>query len=92
LNVIAGMSDANHRNCNCNRRHRNPSSDLIVPLSFQSVILNEFEGNSDGFCIPGTADGFSSSTFYSKCDGQLNTVTIIETTKQFIFGGFTPIA
>jgi hypothetical protein len=56
LNVIdrlAGISDANHRNRNCNRRHRNPSLDLIVPLSFQSVILNEFEGNSGAFCIPG---------------------------------------
>jgi hypothetical protein len=40
----------------------------------------------------GTTHGFSSSTFHTKCDGQSNTITLILTTKGFIFGGFTPVS
>jgi hypothetical protein len=97
---LTGIPDANHRNHN--RRHRNALSDLIVlhphPHPFQSVILNEitsilneFEGKQWRLLYRGTIDGFSSSTFHNKCDGQSNTMTIITTMKGFIFGGFTPI-
>jgi hypothetical protein len=40
----------------------------------------------------GSRDGFDASDFHSKCDGCSPTVTLIETTKGYIFGGFTPIA
>jgi hypothetical protein len=40
----------------------------------------------------GSRDGFAASTFHGKCDGQSNTVTIIESTRGYVFGGFTPIA
>jgi hypothetical protein len=33
-------------------------------------------------------DGFSASSFHSKCDGISNTVTIIKTTSNSVFGGF----
>jgi hypothetical protein len=36
--------------------------------------------------------GFSNSDFHWRCDGISNTITIIQTTEDFIFGGFTPIA
>jgi hypothetical protein len=34
-------------------------------------------------------DGFQASSFYSKCDNISNTVTIIKTTSNSVFGGFT---
>ncbi len=34
-------------------------------------------------------DGFSGYSFHSKCDGISNTVTIIKTTSNSVFGGFT---
>jgi hypothetical protein len=34
-------------------------------------------------------DGFAVSSFHSKCDDYLNTVTIIKTTSNSVFGGFT---
>jgi hypothetical protein len=38
----------------------------------------------------GTVHGFRSSDFHQHCDGHANTITLILTTKGFIFGGFTP--
>jgi hypothetical protein len=35
--------------------------------------------------------GIETSDFHTKCDGHWNTQTLLETTKGFIFGGFTPI-
>lgn len=37
----------------------------------------------------GSRDGFAAINFHSKCDNQANTVTVIETTSGFIFGGYT---
>lgn len=34
-------------------------------------------------------DGFRATDFHFKCDNRPNTITIIETTKGYIFGGYT---
>ncbi len=34
-------------------------------------------------------DGFEGSVFHEKCDGKENTITIIETNGNNVFGGFT---
>lgn len=34
-------------------------------------------------------DGFETSSFHSKCDQKSNTITIIQTTKGWVFGGYT---
>lgn len=34
-------------------------------------------------------DGFAAKDFHDKCDGISNTLTVIKTTKGYIFGGFT---
>ena len=39
-----------------------------------------------------TRDGFQASSFHSKCDGKANTITIIKTTQDYVFGGFTAAA
>jgi hypothetical protein len=54
--------------------------------------LKIFEHHKWVLLYRGTHDGFESSNFHGKCDGSSNTVTLILTTKGFIFGGFTPIA
>jgi hypothetical protein len=40
----------------------------------------------------GSRDGFGASNFHNKCDGESNTITIVLTTKDFIFGGFSSLA
>jgi len=39
----------------------------------------------------GTRDGFEASTFHSKCDGKPNTLTVVKTTTDCIFGGYTSV-
>ena len=36
-----------------------------------------------------STDGFSSKSFHNKCDGYKSTITIILSTKGYIFGGYT---
>jgi hypothetical protein len=55
------------------------------------TILSEFANKTWKLLYRGSRDGFRSSNFHEKCDGQSNTLTLIETTKGFIFGGFTPL-
>jgi hypothetical protein len=54
-------------------------------------ILGEFH-SAWKLLYRGSRDGFGASAFHSKCNGQSNTLTLIETTKGYIFGGFTPVA
>jgi hypothetical protein len=76
------------------------SSDRYVPgvMGFESLILDsypkileEFGKKTWKLLYRGSRDGFTPSDFHSRCENQSNTVTLIETTKGFIFGGFTPI-
>jgi hypothetical protein len=69
------------------------------PVGFQSRILSDFPSIFTDFgqkqwklLYRGADDGFRSSDFHRKCDSHSNTITIILTTKGFIFGGFTPVA
>jgi hypothetical protein len=55
-------------------------------------ILNEFNNQEWTLLYRGSRDGFRSSTFHAKCDNQSNTLTLIEATNGFIFGGFTPVS
>jgi hypothetical protein len=36
-----------------------------------------------------TRDGFTASAFHEKCDGKENTITIIKTNGNYVFGGYT---
>jgi hypothetical protein len=36
-------------------------------------------------------DGFEASSFHEKCDGKKNTITIIKTNGNYVFGGYTAI-
>jgi hypothetical protein len=56
------------------------------------TVLNELKPNKWKMIYRGSDHGFGSSDFHGRCDGISNTITIIQTTEDFIFGGFTPIA
>jgi hypothetical protein len=40
----------------------------------------------------GSRDGFQGRTFHNRCDGHPNTISLILSTNNCIFGGFTPVA
>jgi hypothetical protein len=83
---LKGVSEGAHRRRGCR-----------VP--FQSAILSDFPSIFSGFSqkqwrllYRGADDGFGRSDFHRNCDSHTNTITIIFTTKRFIFGVFTPVA
>jgi hypothetical protein len=55
-------------------------------------ILKEFCASAWTLLYRGSRDGFAASNFHGKCDGHSNTISLIETTNGYIFGGFTPVA
>jgi hypothetical protein len=61
--------------------------DSIIISSIPSI-FNEFGSKTYRLLYRGSRDGFDSVHFHAKVDGHSNTVTIIETTKGFIFGGY----
>jgi hypothetical protein len=69
------------------RRFRRIDSNIIQSYA---DILSTFGDQIFGLLYRGSRDGFDSSTFHDRCDGKPHTVTIVETTLGFIFGGYTP--
>jgi hypothetical protein len=70
----------------------------VVVVGFESLIvkdcpniLSDFENKVWKLLYRGSRDGFGASNFHEKCDNESNTLTLIETTKGFIFDGFTPL-
>jgi hypothetical protein len=55
-------------------------------------IFDEFSGKQIQLLYRGSRDGFGSKDFHSRCDGFSNTLTLIESCKGNIFGGYTPCA
>ena len=66
---------------------------IIESMRKQFFDLCEFQVGTKklNLLYRGTRDGFDSNDFHFKCDNRLNTITIIETTKGYIFGGFTSV-
>jgi hypothetical protein len=55
-------------------------------------ILDEFRHSQFELLYRGTRDGFGSSDFHRGCGENRDTITLIRTTKDFIFGGYTPLS
>jgi hypothetical protein len=72
------------------RRYPLRVDSLILPMI--PVCLRDLPLKGWTLLYRGSRDGFGASNFHEKCDGKSNTLTVIETTKGFVFGGFTPIA
>jgi hypothetical protein len=70
----------------------------VVESPLGSVILSDFPSIFEDFrsaqmklLYRGTRDGFHSGDFYVHCSDRANTLTIVKTTRGFVFGGFTPL-
>jgi hypothetical protein len=75
----------------CQRYLKGIGSQSVIIKDYP-MILKEFAGKTWTLLYRGSRDGFKTSNFHEKCDNRINTLTLIETTKDFIFGGFTSIA
>jgi len=53
--------------------------------------LTGFENKTFSLLWRGSRDGFDAGTFHRLCDGKGNTVTVIKSTEDYIFGGYTEI-
>jgi hypothetical protein len=61
-------------------------------ISAPPEIFSVFRGKICRLLYRGSRDGFQASAFHSRCDGHGNTVTLILSTNDCIFGGYTPLA
>ena len=67
------------------------SNDKSLLHHFHRFLAPAVGNNSQWLlCYRASSDGWSASTFHSKCDNMRNTVTIIES-GVYVFGGFTDI-
>jgi hypothetical protein len=73
------------------RQVRNVVGFESLIVKYYPTILDNFGNKTWKLLYRGSRDGFRASNFHGKCDGQSNTLTLIETTKGFIFDGFTPL-
>jgi hypothetical protein len=59
----------------------------------ESVSLVEMTKSSNGILLyRATRDGFTTQAFHSKCDGKGNTITIIKSHLNYVFGGYASSA
>jgi hypothetical protein len=60
-------------------------------ISTRPDIFSAFGAKTLQLLYRGSRDGFNASGFHNKCNGHPNTVTLISSTTDSIFGGFTPL-
>jgi hypothetical protein len=61
-------------------------------ISAVPEIFSIWRRNKLRFLYRGSRDGFEASAFHNRCNGHANTITLISSTNDCIFGGSTPIA
>jgi hypothetical protein len=72
-------------------RFRFPAIDSKI-ISTIPTIFSAFEGKTFRLLYRGSHDGFGADDFHQQCNGHRNTVTLILSTNDCIFGGYSPIA
>jgi hypothetical protein len=87
--LVSRLKESKGQSLKGKRYHRRIESTIINDCP---GILREFQDQKWTLFYRGSRDGFQASNFHAKCDNQSNTLTLIETTKGFIFGGFTPVS
>ena len=76
-----------YKPCSCRTR-------LAQLDSMQDDLANlcDLRGKELTLIYRASRDGFQASSFHAKCDEQPRTLTVIKTTKGYIFGGYTAVA
>ena len=65
-------------------------ADSLILSTAESLQLYQFTKQSKNVLLyRGSRDGFNAPAFHSKCDNRNNTVTIIQTSGNYVFGGYT---
>jgi hypothetical protein len=64
--------------------------DLVIVPDFPEI-FNEFRKKWFSLLWRSGRDDFNACDFQDRCDGHVNTLTLIENTKGNIFGGWKPI-
>jgi hypothetical protein len=69
-------------------------SSILVSSQMQQDLLALCKREERKFLLiyRATRDGFSAANFHAKCDNRAKTLTIIKTTRGFVFGGYTDAA
>ncbi len=62
---------------------------VILTVLEHASLVNMTESSTVSLLYRATKDGFKSKTFHDKCNGKENTITIIKTNDNYVFGGFT---
>ena len=79
----------------CGHLNQGPIDSTIITnceMKRQLAELCEFNVDALTLIYRASQDGFEAASFHDKCDHQLRTLTIIETTKGYIFGAYTAVA
>jgi hypothetical protein len=73
--------------------HLNQSDQGIISHSIRESFQKIFLEFRERFSLlwRGSRDGFEAKEFHCRCDGHVNTLTVILDTKGNIFGGLTPV-
>jgi hypothetical protein len=75
------------------RDHKCWLIDSLILTKQESRSLVDMTKSSEGILLyRATVDGFTSHAFHSKCDGKENTITIIKTDENYVFGGYASSA
>jgi hypothetical protein len=66
-----------------------PNTSLILTSDEGESLFNMTQSTNGTLLYRATRDGFTALAFHEKCDGKANTVTIIKTNGNYVFGGYT---
>ncbi len=62
----------------------------LVLTEEEALTLSQMTDTKDGLLLyRATTDGFEASAFHAKCDYKENTITIIKTNRDYVFGGYS---
>jgi hypothetical protein len=64
--------------------------DSLIVSDFPSL-FDDFRPKKWTLLWRGSRDGFDTPHFHTRCDGHVNTLTLIQDVGGFVFGGFTPV-
>ena len=64
---------------------------LVLTETEAQSLLKMVKSENGVLLYRATVDGFNASAFHEKCDGKANTVTIIKSNFNYVFGGYTAV-
>ncbi len=72
------------------RKYKSWLDSSLILTKEEVLILDQMTHSQDGILLyRATTDGFEASAFHAKCDHKENTITIIKTNDDYVFGGYT---